>query len=227
LRLGPPADPRPLQEALAELPRYSWVALASATAARLVAPALLACAPRPRLAVVGPSTAAALQELGLPVDLCASTANAEGLLDALLTLLQQEGRSPRKERILLPRAAEGRQALAAGLVAAGATVCAVTAYEMRAAEPAELTAMVALLEAGAVDLCPFGSPRTAEIVLAALGPAAPALLGRYAVGAMGSTTEAALRARGVRVDVSAPAPATFAKLLALLVAVHRERAGKM
>ena len=225
LRLAPPADPGPLQEALRELTRYTWVALASANAARLVAPALLACPARPLLAAVGPRTAASLAELGLTVELCARAATAEGLAAEILSALRARGRDPAAERVLLPRAAEGREALAEGLAAAGVEVTTVTAYQMLPATAAALATLVALLREGAVDLIPFGSPRTAEIALAAVGPDAAALLGRFTVGAIGKTTAAALAARGVRVDASA-AVATFDELLRALAAAHRQRAAR-
>jgi len=223
LRLAPPADPRPLDEALRELSRFTWVALASANAARRVAPALLACPAPPLLAAVGPRTAACLEELGLRVELCARAATAEGLAEEILAALRARGRAPAAERVLLPRAAAGREALAEGLAAAGVAVTAVTAYQMLAATTAELAGLVALVRAGAVELVPFGSPRTAEIALAALGADAAALLGRFTVGAIGKTTAAALTARGVRVDVCGAA-GTFDELLRELAAAHRQRA---
>lgn len=223
LRLAPPADPQPLREALQDLGRFSWVALASANAARLVAPALLASAARPRLAAVGPRTAASLQEQGLAVELSASAATAEGLAAALLETLRQNGRDPRTATVLLPRAAQGREALAEALIAAGVQVTCVTAYQMLPPAPGELDELVTLIESAAVDLVPFGSPRTAEIALAALGVAAPALLGRLTVGAIGPTTTAALTTRGVRVDASAGAASSFGELLRALATVHRQR----
>jgi uroporphyrinogen-III synthase len=219
---------------LAQLERYTWVALTSANAARAVAAALRAGPPGLRIAAVGPRTAACLREHGLPVALCAgdnaeadTAATAEGLCAALLALWRREGRAAGAERVLLPRAAEGREALAAGLAAAGVAVTAVTAYQMAPAEPAALAPLAPLLAAGGVDLVPFGSPRSADLVLDALGTAGPHLLRRFAVGAMGTTTKTALRARGVQVDASALAPATFAGLLDALAAVHwqRRRAG--
>jgi uroporphyrinogen-III synthase len=225
LRLAPPADPGPLQAALHELTQFTWVAIASANAARLLAPALLACRQRPLLAAVGPRTAASLHEHGLAVELCASASTAEGLSAELLAALHTRGRDPRAERVLLPRAAEGREALAAGLLAAGVAVTVVTAYRMLPPAPEELAALVALLHEGALDLIPFGSPRTAEIALTALGATAAALLRRFSVGAIGATTAAALTARGVRVDARTgdAAPSTFAELLRALAASHRQR----
>lgn len=223
LRLAAPEDPRPLREALHDLEHFTWVALASANAARAVASALRGSAKLPLLAAVGPRTAASLQELGLPVALMASAATAEGLATALLTAMRERGGAPQTERVLLPRAAQGREALADALVAAGVQVTSVPAYRMLPPPADELSELVAIIRADAVDLIPLGSPRTAEIVLAALGTDAQALLHRFAIGALGPTTTAALVAHGVRVDASAGAASSFAELLRALAAVHHQR----
>lgn len=224
LRLAPPVDPQPLAAAVANLEHFSWVALASANAAQVLAPGLLRCARRPRIAAVGPKTAAVLQEHGLHVELCARASTAEGLRDELLGALQQCGRELAAQRVLLPRAAQGRQALAEGLAAAGVQVEAVTAYQMLPPPPAELAAMAQRFHRGEVDLVPFGSPRTVEIALGALGREAPALLRRTRVGAIGATTAAALRAHGVQIDAGGDgAPADFAVLLRALADAHRQR----
>lgn len=125
-------------------------------------------------------------------------------------------------RVLFPRAAEGREELVTRLEGAGARVRTVVAYRMVAAPPSRMSEAVAALRAGAVDLVPFGSPRSAEPLLAALGPEAPALLGRCAVGAIGATTAAALRAAGVTVDVVAEG-ASFEQLIAQLAELRRAR----
>lgn len=225
LRLAPPLDPRPLEEALQALARFTWVALASANAARVVAPALAACTPRPLIATVGQRTAEVLTEHGLPVELCARAATAEGLAEELLALLRERGRDLQSERVLLPRADEGREALAAGLSAAGVPVSVVTAYRMLPPPASELAELARLVQSGAIDLAPFGSPRTVEIALAAIGEEAPALLRRVTVGAIGKTTAAALHRHGVQVDAGgdAAAAADFAELLRALAAAHRAK----
>lgn len=224
LRLAPPVDPQPLAAATADLGRFGWVALASANAARMLAPALLGCARRPRIAAVGPKTAAILQEHGLHVELCARASTAEGLRDELLGALREYGLALAEQRVLLPRAAEGREALAEGLAAAGVQVTAVTAYQMLPPPPAELTAMAQLFHRGEVDLVPFGSPRTVEIALGALGSDASALLRHTWVGAIGKTTAAALRAHGVQLDAGGDgAPSDFAVLLRALAAAYKQR----
>lgn len=225
LRQAPPADPQPLATALGELDRFTWVALASANAARVLAPALRTCVTRPLIAAVGPRTAAALQEQGLQVELCARDTTAEGLRDEFLAVLRERGCPPDTARVLLPRAAEGREALAAGLAAAGVQVTVVTAYQMLPPSPTVLAALSRIFHDGAVDLVPFGSPRTVEIALAALGTEAPALLAGTTVGAIGKTTAVALRARGVRIDAGGDAAtaADFGELLRALAAAHRSR----
>jgi uroporphyrinogen-III synthase len=96
-------------------------------------------------------------------------------------------------------------------------VTAVDAYQMRAATPEELLPATRALSAGEIDLVPLLSPRTAAILLDALGPGAREVLGRTLVGAIGPTTAAALREAGVRVDEEAAAP-NIAVLLRALAA---------
>src|SRR5262249_55069780 len=94
----------------------------------------------------------------------------------------------------------------------------VVAYRTVKAPPERLAAAVSALRAGAVDLVPIGSPRTAEVLLAALGEGGPALLRSAAVGAIGETTAAALRGAGVTVDAVAEG-ASFPRLLLQLAQI--------
>ncbi len=123
-------------------------------------------------------------------------------------------------RVLLPRAKEGREALHEALVRAGAEVRAVAAYEMIAAPPERLLPAVAALRAGEIDLVPLGSPRTAAILMAALGADAASVLAHTLVGAIGPTTAEALLQAGIAVDVVADAsfPALLRGLASSLVA---------
>lgn len=228
---GPPPDPGPLDRALRaagdhgpDRPAECW-AWTSANAVRAVAarlqhlgltPALIQ---RARHAAVGPRTAAALREIGIEPDLVAEAeaSTAEGLA-ALILAQDQKG-----ARVLLPRAAQGREALAEALARAGAQITSLPAYEMTPAAPQDLAEAVAALRAGAVALLPLGSPRTAETLLhamRALGADGKALLGQAVVGAIGATTAAALRDAGVGVDVVASS-ADFRALIEEMAALFR------
>lgn len=125
LEVTAPHDPAPLDAAVVELDRFDAVVFTSANA---VAPFVeRRRAPLPDgllVAVIGPATAKALQEAGLPVHREAERVEAEGLVELLGDEL--EGR-----RVLVPQAADARATLEDGLTAAGAEVTAVVAYDKR------------------------------------------------------------------------------------------------
>lgn len=217
LRAAPPRDPRPLNEALAQLDQFRAIALTSAHAVEAVAPALRCAGDRiPLIAAVGERTAEALRRRGLAPDLVGDS-DGGALAARLLEVLRS--RDPgRPGRVLLPLAEEARDELRAALRAAGAEPVPVIAYRMIAASADELLGLAEAV-VGA-DLVPFGSPRTVAVALGALGPGGAQALRRLRVGAIGQTTAAALAEAGVRVDVVAPTP-SFDALLRALAACPR------
>ena len=127
IRIDQPADGGAgLERAAAELAqgRYDWVVFSSPNAVA----ALLDRLPDARafgqagLAAMGPGTADALKAWRLVPDLVPERAIAEGLLEAF-----PDPPGP-GSRVLLPRAAEGRDVLPDGLTAAGWDVDSVVAY---------------------------------------------------------------------------------------------------
>jgi uroporphyrinogen-III synthase len=199
IAFAPPADPAPLDAALRALDRFDWVVFASATAvdrtvARLAALGLAAAAlARPKLAAVGPATAARLGAAVRPPDLVPAEAKGEALAAEL-------GARVRGRRVLLPRPAEGRPELPAGLAAAGADVVAVEAYRTVPADAAALAPLAGWIGAGEVDAVAFASPSAVRAVAGALGDGAQ-LLARVLLAAIGPTTAEALRAAGLPVGV--------------------------
>jgi uroporphyrinogen-III synthase/uroporphyrinogen III methyltransferase/synthase len=195
IAFAPPADPGPLDAALRELARFDWVVFASATAVdrtveRLaalgVAPAELA---RRSLAAVGPATADRLARAVREPDVVP----AEALGGAMAAALAPRVRG---RRVLVPRPAEGRPELMAGLAAAGADVTAAVAYRTLPAPPEAIRPLADWIAAGEVDAVAFASPSAVKAVVAGLGDRA-ALLGRVVVAAIGPTTSEALRAAGL------------------------------
>jgi uroporphyrinogen III methyltransferase/synthase len=127
IRIDPPGDGGAgLERAATDLAsgRYDWVVFSSANAvtallahladARSFGPA--------RIAAMGPGTADALAAWRIVPDLVPERAIAEGMLEAF-----PDPAGP-GSRVLLPRAAAGRDVLPAGLLAAGWQVDAVEAY---------------------------------------------------------------------------------------------------
>jgi len=129
LEIGPARDGVALERAASELALYQWLVLTSRNAVDCFMPLTGgALPPGLRLAVIGRSTARALDELDITPDLVPENARAEGLAAALAPYVS------RRERVLLPQAADARPLLAERLRAAGADVVRVVAYEKRLPE---------------------------------------------------------------------------------------------
>jgi uroporphyrinogen-III synthase/uroporphyrinogen III methyltransferase/synthase len=122
----------------------------------------------------------------------------------------------RGRRVFLPRPAEGRPELLAGLVAAGAEVAAVEAYRTLPAPAEEIRPIARWIEAGEIDAVAFASPSAVAAVVGALGGDA-GLLRRVVLAAIGPTTSEALRAAGLEVGVQ-PGRYTGADLAEALAA---------
>lgn len=223
IRLTPPDDWRPLDDAITRLGDFDWVVFTSANGvaafrerlgrAGLDARALAGA----RLAVIGPETGQALRAAGLRADVVPPEYRAEGLVEALRPHLR-----PGVE-LLLVRAAEAREVLPRGLERLGARVTIAPAY--RTATVKEGAAgVLGLLEARRVDAVTFTSSSTVRgfmtlapaeelrgllrgVVLAAIGPITAATLADYG-----------LEARVVPPEYTVPA-------LAAAVAAHFARSG--
>ncbi|MDD9872897.1 MAG: uroporphyrinogen-III synthase, partial [Deltaproteobacteria bacterium] len=134
---------------------------------------------------------------------------AAGLLAALLARGGLAGC-----RVLLPRAARGRQVLSRGLRAAGAQVDEIAVYRTEAA-PFDGPALCGQLEAGALAALTFASPSAVRHFSAAVGPRGLRAARAAAVAAIGPVTAAACRAEGLPPDVVAARPSAGALVAAL------------
>lgn len=197
----PPEDPRPLEEAARELGRYWLLILTSANAVEPLFEALeragrdVRALGGLRLCAVGPGTAAAMAARGCALDLVAEDHRAEGLL-ALLPADEVRG-----QRVLLPRAAVGREVLPEVLRERGALVDVVTAYRTGLPAPEETRAGVAAIERGEVDVLTFTSPSTVQNLALLLGERMGALCRGRVVVAIGPVAAEACRRLGLAVDV--------------------------
>ena len=158
IRIVPPEDMRPLDEACAAAASFAWIVFTSANAvdaflerpaaAGRGAPALAGV----RICAIGPATAARLATYGLTVDLAPADHRGEGVSAALRT-----GRDLRGTRLLLPRADIARPALPDALRAAGAQVTEVTAYRTIAARDWPGAAVREMLLRREIDAVTFTS----------------------------------------------------------------------
>ncbi len=228
LSLVPAPDPAALDAALERLARYDAILFTSAnavrfTAARAAQRGLALDAGAAEVVCVGPKTAQAAVEAGLPVH---RAPPARFDADALLADLLAAG-GVRGRRFLVPRSDLARDALPKGLRDAGAEVDAVVAYANR---PADVDAawLRGELVAGRLDALTFASPSAARRFAALLDAPARAAAARRVVAAIGPLTARALADAGLPPTVvarSATAEGLVEELAAALGAVEPGGAG--
>lgn len=169
LEPAPPADLGPLDRAIDGIHRYAFLVLTSATGVEAFVSRLLAREKDGRwlagvkLAVVGPGTANALRAHGLRADVAPEQYRGEALANAISAAMSAGS------RVLLARAAEGREALPVELAKAGAVVDVVTAYQMVPPPQEAFAPLQARLEAHEIDVVTFASAAAARNVAAAIG----------------------------------------------------------
>jgi uroporphyrinogen-III synthase/uroporphyrinogen III methyltransferase/synthase len=194
LEIQPPESFAPLDAALGNLDKYDWLIFTSENAVRSVSGRAkeqginLLLLTSIHVAAVGQATAAAVEQIGLNVDLVPDSYVAESLAAAL---------APRVagKHVLLARAASARDVIPDALRAAGAKVDVVDAYRnmMPAATP-EL--LYAALEKG-IDAATFTSSSSVTHLAAAAQAAGIAFpLARVRAISIGPITSQTLRDLG-------------------------------
>ncbi|MGA9524993.1 MAG: uroporphyrinogen-III synthase, partial [Myxococcaceae bacterium] len=166
---------------------------------------------RARIAAVGPKTAQTVRSYGLPV----TAQPAEGTGAALFEAMKPE--LLEGDEVLLPAAEAGRRELQEALEAAGHRVTRVVAYRSERADiaPEQVEGLVR----APPEVVLFGSPRTAEAFLEAMGERARALLATARVVAIGPTTAHALEHMEIPVADVADTPTSEALVEAVVRAV--------
>lgn len=215
LEVVPPLDPRPLERAASELALYDWVVFTSSNAVETFLPLTGGALPqRLRVAAVGPATADALRQWEVEPNLTASKAEAEGLLAELGPLVN------RRQRVLLPQAADARPALFDGLTKAGADPVAVVAYDKRLPEAAPRRA-AALFSDQPIGWVTFTSPRIVRHFVELFGPDWERHRPELLAASIGSVTSAELRRRGIEPAAEALQPSDQGLVDAVLAALNR------
>ncbi len=193
-----PEDFAPLDAAIAGIQRFDWMILTSAQAVRALAKrgkevmrSLMYSESELRIACVGPATAEAARQAGLPVEYVAVTHTGAGLAEELGNRLQGA-------RVLLPRSDRANQDLPQALKRHGAQVTEVIAY--RTVRPTEVDRRnLAQIGDGAADAVLFFSPSAVQHFAERFGgDQLQALQDKLAVMAVGPVTANALRGAGVR-----------------------------
>lgn len=201
------ADPDALVRALAD-GTYSAIVVASPRAAHELARALGRVVPPldavPTIWAVGPATKRALDIAKLPAHLPDDVRDGGELAVRLAT-----SRDLRGERVLVPRAEEGRTEALEVLRDAGAIVVDVVAYRTLPAgvDDSQVGEGATLLASGGAAVCAVFAPSQVSALAAimkARGHALASLSTRFC--AIGETTAAALRETGIERVAVAPAP---------------------
>jgi uroporphyrinogen III methyltransferase/synthase len=210
-----PADSTPLDRAAARLRDFHWVVFTSANAVDAVYDRLGSAplAPQaPRVAAVGPATAAEIRRRGAGVDFIPSA-----YLGAQLgrELPDVDGRS-----VLLPQGDQAGTALADGLIARGARVEVVEAYRTASPERPDPQDLADL--AMGVDAAVFTSGSAVRHLFGLLGDDATRMALRGSIIAcIGPVTAGVARALGLEVHIEPSEhtiPAVAAALRARLTA---------
>ena len=191
IRIEPPADPGPLDAAVADVAGFDWIVFTSANGvdgffdalarAGLDSRALRAC----RLCTIGPATAERLGQFGLRPDLQPKKFVSTEIVKALAEAEDLAG-----VRILCPRADIAPPAMVEDLAERGADVCEVTAYRT-VPDGAGAKHVGHMLDRGELHWITFtssstvrnffnvvdpGIVRMSEVRLASIGPATSATL---------------------------------------------------
>jgi uroporphyrinogen-III synthase len=194
IEIGPPASYAALDAALAALAEFDLVAFTSANAVDAFhqRAEFLGLKPVPRrIAVVGPSTARAVEVIGLHIDVVPPTFTAESLAQSLLP--EASGK-----HILLVLAEHAPATLSSALTTAGAAVTVTPAYGNRI--PATSLAAVTDLFADPAnypDAVTFTSASTAGNLVALLEAAGLTLPGSVLRASIGPITSRALADLGM------------------------------
>ena len=204
IRILPPADPAPLEEAVRALARYRWVVLTSANGVRALFEKIARQGRDARalggakVCAIGPATAEACAGFGVRPDVIPDEFRGEGAAQAVLDAEPDIATA----RVLLPRAEVAREALPELLREAGARVDVVPAYRTEGASEADAARIRDLVHNRKVDVVTFTSPSTVREVAHALGEHADAIGEGFTVACIGPITRDAAEARGWPVHVT-------------------------
>ncbi|MDE3154144.1 MAG: uroporphyrinogen-III C-methyltransferase [Acidobacteriota bacterium] len=221
IRIEPPDDYGPLDEACRQAGSFGWIVFTSANGVDAFFERLLAGPGDTRdlkgvrLCAIGPATAERLGRFGLKVDLMPTEYRAEAVVEALAAAGPLDG-----VRVLLPRADIARELLATELRRLGADVTEVKAYRTVALEPGtgDVPDVYRMLLDRQIDVVTFTSASTVRSFVKTIGaePAAD-LLQTTLVAAIGPVTADAAAQYNIRTAIM-PADYTVPALVDAIVA---------
>lgn len=185
IEIVPPESFAPLDAALERLNSFEWLLFTSANAVEVFNHRWNRASAPPRIAVIGPATARAVEALGLRVDLVPERYIAESLATELAPYAA-------KSHMLLIRATEARDTLPETLRAAGAVLTIAEAYrnQIPAGSIAALQALFASpkTQPDAVTFTSASTARNLFTLLEAANLALPEKILRASIGPITSQT---------------------------------------
>ncbi len=210
IEIREPADPRPLDGAIAHLDSYDWLIFTSVNGVkyfidRLDRSAADLRALKAKICAIGPATAAAVQSLHLKIDKIPEEYVAESLVEAFASE-DLNGR-----RVLLPRAAVARDLVPLELRRRGARVDVVEAYRTALPENTADRAREALSRNP--DWITFTSSSTVTNFIEAAGRDS---LAGIKIASIGPVTSQTIRLHGFEVHAEAKPHTTAGLIQALL-----------
>lgn len=204
IRILPPAEPGPLEEAVREISRYRWIVLTSANGVRALFEEIERQGKDARalggakICAIGPATAEACAGYGVRPDVMPEEFRGEGAAEAVIDAEPDLATA----RVLLPRAEVAREALPELLREAGAEVDVTPAYRTVGASDEDAARLRDLIHNRKIDVLTFTSPSTVREVAVALGDHADAVREGFTVACIGPITQAAAEERGWPVHVT-------------------------
>ncbi|MEX2673211.1 MAG: uroporphyrinogen-III C-methyltransferase [Phycisphaeraceae bacterium] len=202
IEIQPTTEMGPIDAAIRNVKQYDWLILTSANGVTALRErmALLKLDARHlagvKIAAVGDTTVAALEQIGIGADLVPTRYVAESLASDLLERESMQGK-----RVLMLRADIARPLLREKLEQAGATVADLPIYETR--QPTGLPAnVVEALESDAVDWVTFTSSSTVRNFVELLGEKRD-LLAKTKLASIGPITSQTIRDLGLEPTLEA------------------------
>jgi uroporphyrinogen-III synthase len=202
IEIAPPDSFAPLDDALRRASDFDWLVVTSANVAGVIGERLTeigresAALNHLRCAAIGPSTAEAVRDLGLAVEIVPERAVGEALAVALADRVHGQ-------RVLLVRAAVARDVVPDALAGVGASVTIVDAYRTVIPADAVERARGVFDPMRLPDAVVFTSGSTVMHLLDVLREAGLVLPQQVAYVSMGPVTSAALRDAGLSVSAEA------------------------
>ena len=196
LEIARPDDATALHTAIQQLEEFNFLVLTSANAVRALESALEEAAPGKKsistpAIVVGPATRDAAEQAGIPI---AWMPNPPYEASNLITQLPERFVRP-GTRFLYPTSDKARESVVEGLLARGASVTRVAAYETRAADwDKEMLSRALFLDG--FDALIFASPSAVEYFFSGLDTVAREAAQAACYVALGTPTADALRVAG-------------------------------